>query len=123
LDGQLFENGLLDQFQAEGVEVQIRSVFLQGVLIGKPRKGTSIPRLVLDEAALFRAKCKKQGLDPLGAAMAQILRASPDPKIVIGVTGVDELDAILCSLADAQAPANYDPPPWRREFDPRTWCH
>lgn len=121
LDQRLLEGGYLARFLASGIEVQVRSVLLQGVLLGVPRKGSLVPQRVLDEAALFRAKCRKQGIDQLGAAVAHILAASPDIKVVIGVTAINELDAIICALSGARGLANYEPPTWSHEFDPRTW--
>lgn len=120
-DRRLMEGGHLERFLASGIEVQVRSVLLQGVLLGMPPPGRSVPQRVLDESALFRAKCKREGIDPLGAALAPVLGASPVIKIVVGVTGTDELEGIINALSGARALANYEPPAWSHEFDPRTW--
>ena len=121
LDRRLFEGNLLQRFLGAGVEVQARSVFLQGILLGNPRFGVSVPKPVLDESCLFRSKCQAQGMNPLGAALANLLAAPSALKIVIGVTGSEELKEIIQALSDARFPEKYSPPAWRSEFDPRTW--
>jgi len=121
LDRRLFEGNLLQRFLAAGVEVQARSVFLQGILLGTPRCGLSVPKRVIDESCLFRSQCQAQGIDPLGAALSHLLAAPSALKIVIGVTGCDELKEIIQALLDAHFPKKYAPPAWRQEFDPRTW--
>jgi aryl-alcohol dehydrogenase-like predicted oxidoreductase len=120
-DRRLFEGNLLQRFLAAGVEVQARSVFLQGTLLKTPRFGLPVPKRVLDESCLFRSQCQAQGISPLGAALAHLLAAPSALKIVIGVTGCDELEEIIQALSDARFPENYCPPAWRPEFDPRTW--
>lgn len=120
-DRRLLEGGYLARFLASGIEVQVRSVLLQGVLLGVPRNGSFVPQRVLNEAALFRAKCKERGIDPLGAAIAHIVATPSDIKVVIGVTTTDELDMIIRALSNAQALSHYHPPPWSQEFDPRNW--
>ena len=121
LDRRLFEGNLLQRLLAAGVEVQARSVFLQGILLGTPRLGLSVPKRVLDESCLFRSQCQSEGINPLGAALAHLLAATSALKIIIGVTGCDELKEIIEAFSDVRFPEKYSPPVWRPEFDPRTW--
>lgn len=121
LDRRLLQENVLQRLLARGIEIQTRSAFLQGTLLGIPRKGCYVPKRVLDKSALFRAQCKEQRLYPLGAALAYLLAASPSIKIVVGVTGLDELKAIIRVLSDAKPLENFKSPVWSSEFDPRTW--
>jgi len=121
LDTRLLQDDVLQRFLAQGIEVQTRSAFLQGILLGVPQGGRSVPQRVLDESALFRRKCKEQGRNPLGAAIGYPLATSPRIKIVIGVTGQDELETIVRALSDAKPLEKYKSPIWSPEFDPRTW--
>ena len=62
LDQRFLQKGFLDPFLSQGVEVQIRSLFLQGVLLAEPYKASGVPSEVLHYARGFRARCREEGI-------------------------------------------------------------
>jgi aryl-alcohol dehydrogenase-like predicted oxidoreductase len=122
LDRRLFQKGLLDKFLAKGIEVLVRSVFLQGLLLEQPCKEGRIPKEVLDHAGRFREGCRKEGLTPLQGALGSVLGISDKIKIVFGVSHVTELLQVLDACEKAQAPGAFSCPSWQKAFDPRSWA-
>jgi len=121
LDHRLLENGLFDRFLKSKIQVQIRSVFLQGILIGHPRNPHNVPRELLRLTEEFRAKCRERGLSPLQGALGWVYQEFKQAKIVVGVTGLKDLQQILESLPQGALDFRFASPAWVREFDPRNW--
>jgi aryl-alcohol dehydrogenase-like predicted oxidoreductase len=121
LDQRLFQDGLFDRFLENKIEVQIRSVFLQGILIDYPRNPQGVPGELLRLTEEFRAKCRERGLSPLQGALGWVYQAFRQAKIVVGVTGVKDLQQILESLPREALDFRFASPAWVREFDPRNW--
>jgi aryl-alcohol dehydrogenase-like predicted oxidoreductase len=122
MDRRVLESGLLGQWTGEGVEVHVRSIFLQGLLLRElpylTRESSAMP---LAMARLFREKCQAAGISPLHACLSFVWNADPEAQMVIGPSTAEELRQI----------AEYRPgqslvelnwlPGWNSTFDPRTW--
>jgi aryl-alcohol dehydrogenase-like predicted oxidoreductase len=102
LDQRLVQDGTLSTIAELGVEVQIRSVFLNGLLF-LPRE--SLPPALADAGprlSRIRRVLAEAGADPLQASLA-FARSRPEVSVVIvGVSSAAELRAVL---AAAMAPA------------------
>jgi aryl-alcohol dehydrogenase-like predicted oxidoreductase len=104
LDQRLVVDGALGDIAALGVEIHLRSVFMQGLLflashdlppdVSELTPGLSRIRLALAEA----------GADPLQAALAFALSRREVSTIILGVASPLELRAVLAAAA-APAPA------------------
>jgi aryl-alcohol dehydrogenase-like predicted oxidoreductase len=121
LDQRLLHEGVLKQFLSLGVEVQIRSLFLQGLLLAEPHEAGGVPPEVLHYARGFRARCREEGLTPLRGAWGELRRFPKQVKAVFGVTSDEELDETLKNIAHARPLSSFKAPPWQKEFDPRSW--
>ena len=101
LDQRLVRDGVLATIAGLGVEVQIRSVFLNGLLF-MPRE--QLPPALADAGprlSRIRRLLAESGADPLQAALA-FARSLPEVSVVIvGVGSAAELRAVL---AAAHAP-------------------
>ncbi|HTK36155.1 MAG TPA: aldo/keto reductase [Caulobacteraceae bacterium] len=103
LDQRLIQDGVLTEIAALGVEIHLRSIFLQGLLF-LPRDGLPAglaaagPRL-----SRIRRTIAEAGADPLQAALAFALTRPEASTVVVGVTSAAELRAILAAAA-APAP-------------------
>jgi aryl-alcohol dehydrogenase-like predicted oxidoreductase len=101
LDQRLVRDGVLATIAGLGVEVQIRSVFLNGLLF-MPRE--ALPPALADAGprlSRIRRVLAESGADPLQAALA-FARSRPEVSVVIvGVGSAAELRAVL---AAAHAP-------------------
>lgn len=121
LDQRIFQPRLLESFSKNGVEVQIRSVFLQGLLLAEPPATRRVPELVRKYARDFRAQCAAEGLSPVRGALSQVLEPFHQSKVVIGVVLPEELAEIVQGMKSPGRLKCLDPNVWQPEFDPRTW--
>ena len=95
LDQRLLIDGTLATLAEWGVEVQLRSIFLQGLLFleALPMKlQAAAPHL-----KTIKAKIAQAGSTPLAAALGFVLARPEIAYGVVGVTGVAELDEILAA--------------------------
>ncbi len=101
LDQRLITSGELQTLAELGVELQLRSIFLQGLLF-LPRDGlpaelaSAGPRL-----SRIRREIAEAGADPLQAALSFALQRPEATSVIVGVASAAELRAII---AAAMAP-------------------
>jgi aryl-alcohol dehydrogenase-like predicted oxidoreductase len=103
LDQRLIRGGALSEIAALGVEVHLRSIFLQGLLF-LPRN--DLPRGLAEAGprlSRIRRTIAEAGADPLQAALAFALGRPEASAVVVGVASADELRAIVAAAA-APAP-------------------
>ena len=123
LDQRLVKNGALEQLAGLGVEVQVRSVFLQGLLF-LPRE-TLPPNLApigphLSRVRRIMAEC---GADPLHAALSYALNLPGVSTVIVGVTSAAELRAIVAASERKAPRVLYDMLALNDEIalDPNQW--
>jgi len=121
LDQRLLQDGLFDRFLENKIEVQIRSVFLQGILIDYPKNLQAVPQELIRQTEEFRAKCRERGLTPVQGALGWAWQNLKQANIVVGVTGPNDLQQILESLPQRTLDLRFATPAWTEEYDPRNW--
>ena len=104
LDQRLVAGGELQALAGLGVEVHLRSIFLQGLMFLPsdglpPELAEAGPRL-----SRIRRDIAEAGADPLQAALAYALGQADASHVIVGVASQAELRAILAAAA-APAPA------------------
>lgn len=102
LDQRLLRSGCLDRWEAEGVEIHCRSLFLQGLLL---IEAESRPASIPDPTCIlpqFDAWCGQQSR--LARALSIISLMPGVTRWVLGVRGSGELEAILRTLSDPLPP-------------------
>lgn len=103
------------------VEIHLRSIFLQGALLGDPHGLPAHLPGLRRGVAEFQESCRQQNVQPGVAALAYLRRFNPEVAVV-GVSSLAELQEIL---GWHKAAAAVDPPlpeiPFSPEFDPRAW--
>lgn len=92
---------------AEGVEVHIRSVFLQGVLLAEP-VGRGLPAELVAAAAAFRVRAEEVGVSPAAACLAVVRDCVPEAVLLVGVTSVNEMEQILAAARQSVDPRAFD---------------
>ena len=112
LDRRLVTSGWLQRMSREGVEVHVRSVFLQGLLLmsehDRPKKFARWSRLW----AAWDAWLHEQGLSALQGCLGFAMADPNISKVIVGVDSVHQLDAIV-SFAEtriSQCPEILDSP-------------
>lgn len=100
LDHRLIAGGQLSRLKARRVEVHARSLFLQGLLLMKPRE---LPSPFFDQArpviSAFRNAAGSVGLSPVAAAVGFAQAVAEIDCAIFGVTRVAELVEILDAVA------------------------
>jgi aryl-alcohol dehydrogenase-like predicted oxidoreductase len=97
LDQRLLQDGTLGKLKAQGVEIHVRSIFLQGLLFldALPEKlRHAAPRLAAIKTAIANV-----GSTPLAAALGFVLSRPEIDVALVGVTAPAELDEILAATA------------------------
>lgn len=108
-----------------GVELHVRSAFLQGFLLSTP---DNLPNHLMQFSGLlckFRSDAQAQGLTALEAALAPLLGNPQITKVVVGVDSLHQLSEILHSAQklDGHSPVKFGPynGASRDLTDPRRW--
>lgn len=120
LDQRLNETEVVERLRTNGVEMQVRSIFLQGLLLEPeaPSPLSSHPDVVA-----FHAYCATHAVDALSACLAFVRDVAWAGVVVVGVTSADELRQIHdgwiteSRAADCRALASSD----AALLDPRRW--
>ena len=97
-DQRLIQSGHLQKLRQNGVEIHVRSVFLQGLLLMKPETlphGLSAAREMLAELHEELGSAK---VTPLEAALDFVLSIPEVDRAVIGICTVDQLREIYCAM-------------------------
>lgn len=97
LDRRLESSGRLDRLSDAGVEIHVRSIFLQGIVLMQP---SSLPPALSDIAPHLNAvhsALARAGLTPLQGALAAVNARPGLEAAIIGVTSRRELADILAA--------------------------
>lgn len=123
LDQRLVRAGVLPELKAIGVEVHVRSVFLQGAVFLDPSDLPPALRHVQPALLKFHQRLRELGLTPAEAGLAYPLSIPEIDRVIVGMTSVAEarqiLDAVVAAPSDVawESLAIDDP----ILLDPRSW--
>lgn len=101
-DQRFARSGLLDELARRGVEVHVRSIFLQGLILLAPEH---LPAHFSDLARHQRrlhAHLAAQGLTPFEGALRHALGDPRVARVVVGTETEAQLDALLAAAPRAQ---------------------
>jgi aryl-alcohol dehydrogenase-like predicted oxidoreductase len=90
--------GVTDQLSALNIEVHVRSVFLQGVLIASPQDRPHRFEPWSEHFALFDEWVRSSGVSAMACCMGFALQQPGVAKLVIGTTSAESLDEIMNSI-------------------------
>lgn len=103
LDQRLVKNGSIEALAAMDIEVQVRSVFLQGLLFVPREKLPANLIPVGPHLSRVRRMMAESGVDPLHAALSFALNIKGVTTAIVGVTSAAELRAIIAA-SESKAP-------------------
>ena len=96
VDQRLVRSGVVDRLRSAGAEIQMRSIFLQGLLLDP----TSAAPLAQHPAITgFHRRCTERGVTPLASSLAFIRALEWVDVVVVGVTSAAELAQIAQAWA------------------------
>jgi len=102
VDRRMVDSGWLERLKNQGVEVHIRSVFLQGVLLMQQQ---AMPSYFQEWSALWvswEEWLQENQLLPLEACLRYVLGLCEVDRVVVGVESVFQLQEILLSSEEKQ---------------------
>lgn len=109
LDQRLLRDGTLAKLKARNVELHARSAFLQGALLADPAALPAYFAPHRERLAAIGRCADAQGLSRLALCLRFLLERAEIDRVIVGVTGVAELQEILAAAAAATPlPAGLD---------------
>lgn len=94
IDRRMLANDRLARLADRGIEIHVRSAFLQGALLAPPGTSAHIPGLS-ELITTFHAACSTQGCSPLEAALSFLQSIPEVDAVLIGIENCAQLEEIL----------------------------
>ncbi len=94
-DRRLATSGWLHRLHVEGVEVHVRSAFLQGLLLSKTGKSPAGFERWESLWSSWRTWIASAGLNPLQAALGHVLSYTEINKFIVGVDSLEQVTEII----------------------------
>ena len=91
---RMFTGGTLAWLRTRPVEVHVRSVFLQGLLLAGPDQLTGSVAELLPALRPWWSWLEKNNVTPLRAALGFVAAACPDATVICGITSLAELTTV-----------------------------
>ncbi len=125
LDQRFIQSGAIANLAERKIEIHVRSVFLQGLLLTDPEK-LSAPFLGLKEHLTFlRSEAVSRETTIQTIALAYISRRKEISRIIIGIQSADELNANISAFTNIPARLDLDFSAYEIRdpdvIDPRRW--
>ena len=108
LDQRLIIDGSLAELAGLGVEVHLRSIFLQGILFMPPHQMPAHLQSSSGSLSRVRRMIAEGRSDPLQAALGWALSRPEASSVVVGVTTAAELQAIVAAAASPPPDLDWD---------------
>ena len=114
--------GVIDQLTARNIEVHVRSVFLQGVLIASPKDRPQRFQPWSEHFSRFDTWVHSTGVSAMACCLAFALQQPGVAKLVIGTTSAESLTEIMNSVPNIhlEVPADLQSSS-EQLIDPRVW--
>ena len=98
VDRRMLESGLFAKLRRKLVEIHIRSVFLQGLLLMEPRERHSYFQGWPELWRTWHKLLSATGMTPLQACLGFVHTVPEIDRIVVGVDSASQLDQIIASI-------------------------
>ncbi len=108
LDQRLLVNGALAELAGMGVEVQLRSIFLNGLLFLPPDRIPAPLKGASSSISRVRRLIAEGRSDPLQAALGFALSRREASAVLVGVTSAAELSAVIAAAASPPPELDWD---------------
>jgi aryl-alcohol dehydrogenase-like predicted oxidoreductase len=108
LDQRLLVDGTLASLAEMGVEVQMRSIFLQGLLFLPPDRMPGPLKGAASRLSRVRRMIAEGRSDPLQAALGFALSRAEASSVIVGVTTAAELQAIVAAALSPPPDLDWD---------------
>ena len=103
LDQRFARTGVIFELARKGIEIHVRSVFLQGALIADAAHLPAAIAKAGDSISHFQKNAKQQDLSPVEAALSFVNQCEGVRRIVVGVDSSAHLRDIVAAFEKARA--------------------
>jgi aryl-alcohol dehydrogenase-like predicted oxidoreductase len=103
-DQRLLKDGYLSSIKSRGIEIHVRSVFLQGILLMSDAELPAHLSGLVPYLQRYRQENQSLGISPLQAAVSFVNSVTEVDKILVGVNNLSQLAEIV--IASNQTPDN-----------------
>lgn len=122
LDVNLLESEEVRMLKSRGVEVHVRSVFLQGLLLTSPNQLSDFFEPLKPALVKLQKVASETGKSVLGLVLAKIRHHSSVDAVIVGATSLEELTEITSAWKSSSEFEEFDLPEVPRQIlDPRVW--
>jgi aryl-alcohol dehydrogenase-like predicted oxidoreductase len=108
LDQRLLVDGTLAELAGMGIEVQMRSIFLQGLLFLPPDRVPGPLKGAASRLSRVRRMIAEGRSDPLQAALGFALSRPEASSVIVGVASAAELQAVIAAAASPPPDLDWD---------------
>lgn len=124
LDQRLIVDGTLTELAEMGVEVQLRSIFLNGVLFLPPDRAPSHLKAAAGRISRARRLIAEGRSDPLQAALGFALSRPEASAVLVDVASVAEMSAVIAAASNPPPDLDWDEMAIDdpAALDPRAWA-
>lgn len=124
LDQRLLIDGTLAALAGLGIEVHLRSIFLNGLLFLPPDRAPSHLKAAASRISRARRLIAEGRSDPLQAALGFALSRIEAASVLVGVTSAAELSAVIAAAASPPPDLDWDEMAIDDPvaLDPRAWA-
>jgi aryl-alcohol dehydrogenase-like predicted oxidoreductase len=98
-DQRLLKDGYLSSLKSQGIEIHVRSVFLQGILLMSETELPANLSGLLPYLQRYRQENQSLGISSLQAAIGFVDRLSEVDTILVGVNNLQQLTEIVTAVA------------------------
>lgn len=124
LDQRLLIDGTLATLAGMGIEVQLRSIFLNGLIFLPPDRAPSHLKAAASRISRARRLIAEGRSDPLQACLGFALSRPEATTVLVGVTSAAELQAVIAAAASPPPDLDWDDMAIDDPvaLDPRQWA-
>ncbi|SFK09705.1 bifunctional regulator KidO [Caulobacter sp. UNC279MFTsu5.1] len=108
LDQRLLADGSLQRISGMGIEVQLRSIFLNGLLFLPPDRVPAQLKGASGRLSKVRRMIAEGRSDPLQAALGFALSRAEASAVLVGVTSAAELSAVVAAASSPPPDLDWD---------------
>ena len=121
VDKTILEKGVAAHLKKLGVEIHVRSIFLQGLLVSKDHQNSSKFSFWRDLWNEYNAWLKKENISSVEACLNFAKSIKQVDKIIIGILNLEQLEMIISHTYRPLKIPDLRPKKIENLIDPRSW--
>ena len=108
LDQRFKQSGLFEIFKLKDIEVHVRSIFLQGLLLSNYSRINEYFQPIQPKLSLIDQMCAENNMSKLEVVFSQLNTIKEIDAVVFGVTSIDELMEVISTFYNYKKKSEHD---------------